>query len=62
MEIIKSIIMLFVNALVQALPEMLKDKARVVEADASDEETRERVGRAFSEFEGVDFDALESAS
>lgn len=49
---------MIVEALMQALPEMLKDKARVVEADAADADVRERVTRAFDEFEGVDFDAL----
>lgn len=58
MEIIKAIVLLIVEALAQALPEMVKDKARVVEADTSDEKVRGRVTRAFDEFEGVDFDAL----
>ena len=58
MDIIKAIVLMIVEALMQALPEMLKDKARVVEADAADADVRERVTRAFDEFEGVDFDAL----
>ena len=62
MEIIKAIVLLIVEALMQALPDMLKDKARVVEADEHDEEVRESVTRAFSEFEGVDFDALDPVS
>lgn len=62
MEILKAVVLMIVEALMQAFPEMLKDNARVLEADASDEEVRERVTRAFEEFEGVDFDALESAS
>ncbi len=62
MEILKAIVLMIVEALMQAIPDMVKDKARVVEADASDEEVRERVTRAFADFEGVDFDALESVS
>lgn len=60
LAILKAVVLMIVEALLQALPEMLKDKARVVEADESDAEVRERVTRAFAEFEGVDFDAIGS--
>lgn len=58
MDILKAIVLMIVEALMQALPEMLKDKARVVEADERDEKVSGRVTRAFAKFEGVDFDVL----
>ena len=62
MEIIKAIVLMIVEALMQALPEMLKDKARVVEEDAGDKQIRDRIVTAVAEFEGVDFDALKSGA
>jgi hypothetical protein len=61
-DILKAVILLIVEALMQALPEILKDKARVVAPDAESDSVRDRVTGAFADFEGVDFDALESSS
>lgn len=54
MELIREIVKMIVEALLGALPRLVQDTARKVEADEESRAERERALKAFADFEGID--------